>query len=213
MQIVVLIILTNHSKRRSKSYCLYCLKKTTTMVTIIDATQHRSNDQEPSTSSGRSGQREQGKKKKKVGFKKSVDVRNVSRVAYADSTDSSEEESEVHPPPQRQANQKKKRRFRPGTVALREIRRYQKTTNLLIPKLPFQRLIREVLSGYGNEYRCQRECIMALQEQAEVYLTNLFEYAQMAAIHAKRITIQPKDIRFARELRGRDDPFFSMYSG
>ncbi|KAJ9079844.1 histone H3.1 [Entomophthora muscae] len=90
----------------------------------------------------------------------------------------------------------------PGTVALREIRRYQKSTELLIRKLPFQRLVREIAQDYKTDLRFQASAIAALQESAEAYLVGLFEDTNLAAIHAKRVTIQPKDILLARRLRG-----------
>ena len=62
---------------------------------------------------------------------------------------------------------KKPHRFRPGTVALREIRRYQKSTDLLIRKLPFQRLVREIAQDFKTDLRFQSSAIMALQESAE----------------------------------------------
>ncbi|SCZ96763.1 BZ3500_MvSof-1268-A1-R1_Chr4-1g06710 [Microbotryum saponariae] len=92
--------------------------------------------------------------------------------------------------------------YKPGTVALREIRRYQKSTELLIRKLPFQRLVREIAQDFKTDLRFQSSAIGALQEAAEAYLVSLFEDTNLAAIHAKRVTIQPKDIQLARRLRG-----------
>jgi histone H3 len=86
---------------------------------------------------------------------------------------------------------KKPHRYRPGTVALREIRKYQKSTELLIRKLPFQRLV-----------RFQSSAVLALQEASEAYLVGLFEDTNLCAIHAKRVTIMPKDIQLARRIRG-----------
>ncbi|KAI0770048.1 histone-fold-containing protein [Fomes fomentarius] len=97
---------------------------------------------------------------------------------------------------------KKPHRFKPGTVALREIRRYQKSTELLIRKLPFQRLVREIAQDFKTDLRFQSSAVMALQEAAEAYLVSLFEDTNLAAIHAKRVTIQPKDLALARRLRG-----------
>lgn len=88
------------------------------------------------------------------------------------------------------------------TVALREIRRYQKSTDLLIRRLPFQRLCREIAQDYKNDLRFQSTAILALQEAAEAYITGLFEDANLCAIHAKRITIMTKDIQLARRIRG-----------
>jgi histone H3 len=97
---------------------------------------------------------------------------------------------------------KKPHRVRPGTQALREIRRYQKSTELLIRKLPFQRLVREVAQDFKPDLRFQSHAIMALQEASEAYLTSLFEDTNLCAIHAKRVTIMPKDIQLARRIRG-----------
>jgi len=97
---------------------------------------------------------------------------------------------------------KKPHRFRPGTVALREIRKYQKTTELLIRKLPFQRLVREIAQDFKTDLRFQSSAVLALQEASEAYLVSLFEDTNLAAIHAKRVTIQPKDLALARRLRG-----------
>ena len=94
------------------------------------------------------------------------------------------------------------RRYRPGTVALREIRKYQKSTDLLLRKLPFQRLVREVSQDFKADLRFQSAAIMALQEASEAYLVGLFEDTNLCAIHAKRVTIMPKDIQLARRIRG-----------
>ena len=93
-------------------------------------------------------------------------------------------------------------RSRPGTVALREIRRYQKSTELLIRKLPFQRLVREIAQDFKTDLRFQSAAIGALQEASEAYLVGLFEDTNLCAIHAKRVTIMPKDIQLARRIRG-----------
>ncbi|KAI9922095.1 hypothetical protein PsorP6_002704 [Peronosclerospora sorghi] len=96
---------------------------------------------------------------------------------------------------------KKPHRYRPGTVALREIRRYQKSTELLIRKLPFQRLVREIAQDFKTDLRFQGSAVLALQEAAEAYLVGLFEDTNLCAIHAKRVTIMPKDIQLARRIR------------
>jgi histone H3 len=119
-------------------------------------------------------------------------------------------------------------RYRPGTVALREIRKYQKSTELLIRKLPFQRLVREIAQERATDLRFQSIAILALQEAAEAYLVGLFEDTNLCAIHARRVTISaslcaaaarlqaaaarshavavrravPKDIQLARRIRG-----------
>merc|ERR1711939_820077 len=104
---------------------------------------------------------------------------------------------------------KKPHRCKPGTVALREIRRYQKSTELLIRKLPFQRLVRGIAQDFKTDLRFQSSAIGALQESAEAYLVSLFEDTNLCAIHAKRVTIQSKDIQLARRLRGQQ--YFSHH--
>ncbi len=94
--------------------------------------------------------------------------------------------------------QKKPHRFRPGTVALREIRKYQKSTELLFRKRPFQRLVREIAQDYHTDLRFQAASILALQEAAEMYFVQLFEATNLNAIHSKRVTIMPKDMHLAR---------------
>ncbi|MBN3317263.1 H3 protein, partial [Atractosteus spatula] len=97
---------------------------------------------------------------------------------------------------------KKLHRYRPGTVALREIHRYQKSTELLIRKLPFQRLVREIAQDFKTNLSFQSSAVMALQEASEAYLVGLFEDTNLCAIHAKRVTIMPKDIQLARRIHG-----------
>lgn len=94
----------------------------------------------------------------------------------------------------------KKRRYRPGTVALREIRKFQKSTDFLIRKLPFQRLVREIADDVKMDLRWQASAVAAVQEAAEAFLVSLFGLAQDCAIHAKRITVLPKDIQLVRRL-------------
>ncbi|KAJ5166348.1 uncharacterized protein N7482_005129 [Penicillium canariense] len=101
----------------------------------------------------------------------------------------------------------KRRRYKPGTVALKEIRRYQRSYDLLIAKLPFARLVREVAldllpADVGAELRWQSHAIQALQEAAEAFMVHLFEDTNLCAIHAKRVTIMQKDIQLARRIRG-----------
>jgi histone H3 len=98
--------------------------------------------------------------------------------------------------------QKRRHRFRPGTVALREIRKYQKSTELLLRKRPFQRLLREIAQDFRVDLRFQSSAILAAQEAAEAYLIGLFEDTNLLALHAKRVTIMPKDMQLARRIRG-----------
>ncbi|CAB1332326.1 unnamed protein product [Coregonus sp. 'balchen'] len=88
----------------------------------------------------------------------------------------------------------------------REIRRYQKSTELLIRKLPFQRLVREIAQDFKTDLRFQSSAVMALQEASEAYLVGLFEDTNLCAIHAKRVTIMPKDIQLARRIHDRHGP-------
>lgn len=104
------------------------------------------------------------------------------------------------PPPE--GGMKKPYRHKPGTVALREIRKYQKSTDLLIRKLPFQRLVREIAQDYKSDLRFQSTAILALQEASETYIVGLFEDTNLCAIHAKRVTIMNKDMQLARRIRG-----------
>ncbi|KAJ1964729.1 centromeric DNA-binding histone H3-like protein cse4 [Dipsacomyces acuminosporus] len=105
-----------------------------------------------------------------------------------------------------------KRRMPSGVKALKEIRMYQKSTNTLLAKLPFARVVREiaqdfasdydVASGYPLAFRWQSSAILALQEAAEAFLVHLFEDANLCALHAKRVTIMQRDIQLARRIRG-----------
>ncbi|KAF2142755.1 uncharacterized protein K452DRAFT_326043 [Aplosporella prunicola CBS 121167] len=100
---------------------------------------------------------------------------------------------------------RKKPRYKPGTLALREIKKYQKSTDLLLLKLPFSRLVREIalsMTATGEPMRWQSQAIQAIQEAAEAFLVHLFEDTNLCAIHAKRVTIMQKDIQLARRIRG-----------
>jgi histone H3 len=109
---------------------------------------------------------------------------------------------------------KKPRRFRPGTVALREIRKYQKSTDLLIAKVPFQRLVREVSDALTQDaFRWTASALLALQTAAEQGLAEMFESAQLCALHAKRITVMPKDIQLTRRLGGVSALFSNAVGG
>ncbi|CAD7969324.1 unnamed protein product [Amoebophrya sp. A120] len=103
----------------------------------------------------------------------------------------------------------KKRTTKPGQAAIREIKKYQKSTELLLRKLPFQRLVREVLQGdtRAQEFRFQSQALLALQEAAEAHLVGLFEDTNLCALHARRVTIMKKDLQLAVRIRGeRRDP-------
>ncbi|PON67256.1 histone H3/CENP-A [Parasponia andersonii] len=103
---------------------------------------------------------------------------------------------------------RKKRRYRPGTVALREIRHYQKTWKLLIPAAPFIRSVKEISNQLAPDIgRWQAEALVALQEAAEDFLVHLFEDSMLCAIHAKRVTLMKKDFELARRLGGKGRPW------
>ena len=101
-----------------------------------------------------------------------------------------------------QGRQVKPHRYRAGTVALQDICHFQKTSALLIRKLPFQRLVREIAQDFKTDLRFQSVAILCLQEAAEAYLVRLFDDANLCAIHARRVTIMPKDLLLARRIRG-----------
>ena len=98
--------------------------------------------------------------------------------------------------------EKKKRRWRPGTVALREIRHFQKGTDLLLRRLPFQRFVREIAQEWKADLRFQDKAITALQEASEAYLVGLFEDTNLICVHRGRQTITQKDMQLARRIRG-----------
>lgn len=101
------------------------------------------------------------------------------------------------------ASEKRRRRYKPGTLALKEIRKFQKSTDLLIRKAPFCRLVREISNEVSPEpFRYTAESLLAIQEATEDFLVHLFEDCNLCAIHAKRVTIMPKDLQLARRIRG-----------
>jgi len=96
----------------------------------------------------------------------------------------------------------KKRRNRPGALALREIRRYQKNTNLVVRKLPFQRLVRELVKGNEPDFRISTSALAAFQETTEMFIGSVFEDSQLCTLHAKRQTLMAKDMMLAKRIRG-----------
>ena len=103
---------------------------------------------------------------------------------------------------------KKKHHFQPGTIALREIRKYQRNTDLLIKKAPFRRLLREIsddmanLGDFEGSPRWQNVAVIAMQEATEAWVVKLFEDTNLTCIHRRRITVEPKDIQLTRRVRG-----------
>ncbi|XP_059571251.1 histone H3-like centromeric protein A [Alligator mississippiensis] len=113
------------------------------------------------------------------------------------------------PPPPRRSPRRalpgpRRRRYRPGQRALLEIRKYQRSTDLLIRRLPFARVVREICLNYtrGVDFHWQAMALLALQEAAEAFLVHLLEDSYLCAIHAKRVTLFPKDMQLARRIRG-----------
>nr|QOU11633.1 centromere specific histone H3 variant [Onobrychis viciifolia] len=104
--------------------------------------------------------------------------------------------------------ERKKRRNRPGTVALREIRHFQKTFKLVLPAAPFIRCVKQITNNVSTQVsRWTPEAVVALQEAAEDYLVKLFEDGMLCAIHARRVTLQKKDFELARRLAGIGRPW------
>eukprot|EP01103_Thecamoeba_quadrilineata_P003947 TRINITY_DN13681_c0_g1_i1.p1 TRINITY_DN13681_c0_g1~~TRINITY_DN13681_c0_g1_i1.p1 ORF type:complete len:141 (+),score=19.49 TRINITY_DN13681_c0_g1_i1:85-507(+) len=104
---------------------------------------------------------------------------------------------------------RKPHRYRPGTLAIREIRKYQKSVENIIPKAPFARLVREIACAFLTDVRFQETALEALQCAVEAFMVELFEDVNICAIHAKRVTIMPRDIHLAARIR-RDDLKLSL---
>ena len=98
--------------------------------------------------------------------------------------------------------EKKQRRYKPGTVALREVKMYQKSIKNLLPRASFQRLVRNIVSDLDHELRFQSSALHALQEATEAYIVGVFEDTNLCAIHANRKTVMKKDMDLARRIRG-----------
>ncbi|KAL0265990.1 UNVERIFIED_CONTAM: hypothetical protein PYX00_011707 [Menopon gallinae] len=97
----------------------------------------------------------------------------------------------------------KRTHYKPGTLALKEIRRYQNSTELLIRKLPFQRLVRNIAQQYKADVRFQGSALACVQESLETFLTYYFEMASACAVHARRVTILKRDLSLVDKIRGR----------
>ena len=96
---------------------------------------------------------------------------------------------------------KKPHRWRPGVARLREIRRFQKSNELLFRGKPFERFARELANNHKSDVRFSKDAVRALQDATESFLTGLLHEANLCAIHAKRSTVQPRDLHLARRLR------------
>lgn len=97
---------------------------------------------------------------------------------------------------------KKSFRWRPGTVALREVRKLQKSTDLLVAKAPFSRLVREVAETHKAGLRFQASAVAAIQEATEAFVVSLLADSNLAALHSGRVTAMPRDLQLVRRLRG-----------
>lgn len=97
--------------------------------------------------------------------------------------------------------ERKVHRWRPGTVALREIKKYQRSTELLLRKSPVQRVIREIAQTHKDDLRFKKSAILSVQEAVEQYMTELFADANLIAIHSQRVTVSPADLQLARRIR------------
>merc|ERR1711935_13746 len=139
---------------------------------------------------------------KLITFFKMARTKHTARKSVAAKTPKKSMAQKTKGPKASQGGVKRAHRFRPGTVALRHIRKYQKSTELLIRKLPFQRLVRYIANDFKTDLRFQSSAVLALQEAAEAYMVGLFEDTNLCAIHAKRVTIMPKDMQLARRIRG-----------
>ncbi len=139
--------------------------------------------------------------RQKIAGKKQNKGSAVSKNSVATGSKASKSQAKKKTAPA-EGGMKNKRRFRPGTVAIREIKRYQKATTFMLSKAPFQRFIRAICDGIDAQLRFQSAALLALQEAAESYLTGLFEDANLCAIHANRVTVMKKDMELARRIRG-----------
>ncbi len=95
----------------------------------------------------------------------------------------------------------RRHKFRPGTVAIREIRRYQKTTEPLLKRTPFTRLVREILQNHSMDYRLKPEAVLALREASEAFIVERFEDATLGMVNAKRVTLMVKDMDMVRNIK------------
>lgn len=101
-----------------------------------------------------------------------------------------------------QGGAKRQHRWRPGTVALREVRKYQHTTELLIARAPFRRLVKEIVETFKDTMRMRSSALEAIHEATEAYIVGVLGDANLCTIHAKRVTLYPKDLQLAMRLRG-----------
>nr|AJF96734.1 CENH3 [Lepidium oleraceum] len=108
-----------------------------------------------------------------------------------------------------QSSKKKTYRYKPGTVALREIRHFQKSTHFLIPAAAFIREVRCITQAVAPPQisRWTAEALVALQEAAEDYVVGLLSDSMLCAIHARRVTLMRKDFELARRLGGKGRPW------
>jgi len=212
---------SKNKKLRASSWDGSSLETTSGKITTSSERKNRlvSSAEKPTSSTNRKGSPPQKRKTSESHNKKSKE--GLPKVATQTPEDgnssSSSSENPKFPPPKQSVSKKqpqkkpKPRRHRPGVVALREIRKFQKSTKLLIPKMPFGRLVREVarkVTHDNPDLRFQSSALECLQEAAEAFLVQLFEDTLLCAIHAKRVTIMQKDIILATRIRGDRERFW-----
>lgn len=129
---------------------------------------------------------------------KSVASRKMHKVSRA----AAKKEAKTTPPLSGGKGTKRRQRWRPGTVALREVRKYQTSTDFLIARAPFRRLVRETVSTLKDTIRMRSTALEAIQDATESYIVSVLNDANLCTIHAKRVTLFPKDLQLALRLRG-----------
>ena len=142
---------------------------------------------------------------KRVGTKKIQDTAESTNARDTTTKIDSGSKQTLLPPANnamKRSSKLRRYRSRPGVVALREIKKLQRSTELIVPRLPFQRLVKEIAGQHDRDLRFSAQGLLALQESAESFMTGLFEDSYMCTIHAKRVTLMPKDVQLARRIRG-----------
>ena len=102
---------------------------------------------------------------------------------------------------QEKEKEDKTKKMRWGLKALKEIKKYQSNTEMIVRRLPFQRVVKEIIQKVWDDLRLQSTAILALQEAGEMFLVGLLEQSNLCALHAKRVTIMPKDVQLARHIK------------
>ena len=98
--------------------------------------------------------------------------------------------------------EEKTKKTRQGLKALKEIKKYQSSTEMLIRRLSFQRVVKEIVQKIQEDLRLWSTAILVLQEVGDMVLLGLLEQSNLCMLHARRVTIMPKDVQLARHIRG-----------